>query len=437
MGQTEKLVANMDSVVKGVEKNKIINSDEFSAIPFKASASPTPAEQEVLKDVEEPHQLTASSSPMKDASSDRDTDDNRSRGSGSGPSHHIPTSIKDVEDGPHVDLAAADGVVDIPEVPNEPSPTGHDFQHSPNASYGGEHDHVMSAGCASIPAGNTDNHCAQDSSLSHMTENMEAGLNLNPGVSGQTPGASQTTSQYVDQGSGTNVHNSDGHNPGIRPQPDSHPTTNLPTASEATDYPHPQSLPGHEHRQRGTEPMESSHYINEPSNEINERPRHQAPDFSPVPYICTYCQERTIASNENPVFLCSGCGPYSNIRYCSIACLLADAYGHSQRCMRLSASERYMTHDIPEPTYETNSIVPLSGYDESAERFRQRAFSVYCSSGDFPRLFMAWAKKFNYTRPQNFDVSESFKRTGEYAVFKSRATGPAQRSNPHADVIYT
>jgi hypothetical protein len=96
-----------------------------------------------------------------------------------------------------------------------------------------------------------------------------------------------------------------------------------------------------------------------------------------------------------------------------------------------------MTHDIPEPTYEPNSIVPLSGYDESAERFRQRAFSVYCSSGDFPRLFMAWAKKFNYTRPQSFDVSESFKRTGEYAVFKSRATGPAQRSNPHADVIYT
>lgn len=48
---------------------------------------------------------------------------------------------------------------------------------------------------------------------------------------------------------------------------------------------------------------------------------------------CCYCRVIAHASPENPVWLCSGCGPMTSVRYCSRECLLADAFEHSTVCV--------------------------------------------------------------------------------------------------------
>ena len=131
------------------------------------------------------------------------------------------------------------------------------------------------------------------------------------------------------------------------------------------------------------------------------------------------------------------------IRYCSVACLLVDSLAHSGRCMNYPASDRAAFHRLPGTfIYITNPIMSELGYSESPERFRQKAFSMYCSSGLFPKLFMAWMKNSTVIladqQGQNaIDPNETEKRTGDYAIFRSNVTLDPPRNNPSADVIYT
>lgn len=155
---------------------------------------------------------------------------------------------------------------------------------------------------------------------------------------------------------------------------------------------------------------------------------------------CTSCGERTIPSTQTPQVLCAGCGPNSMIRYCSAACLLVDSFAHADHCMNYAASDRAAFHSLPGMfIYVAHPIISQLGHVESPERFRQRAFSMHCSSGAFPRLFMAWIKKSNVLLPSSLqiDLNETIKRTGDYAVFRSNLTLNPPRNNPNADVIYT
>jgi hypothetical protein len=166
--------------------------------------------------------------------------------------------------------------------------------------------------------------------------------------------------------------------------------------------------------------------------------------MSQLTAMCTYCEERTTPSVESRQVLCHGCGPNTNIRYCSVACLLVDALNHAHRCVNYAAGDRAAYYNLPAShfIYIINPIMPMLDYlPETPERFRQKVFSMYCSSGPFPKLLMAWMKKANVVYPshwQNMDLSEMAKRSGDYAVFRSNAvTGPVPQNNPNADVIFT
>lgn len=52
-------------------------------------------------------------------------------------------------------------------------------------------------------------------------------------------------------------------------------------------------------------------------------------------YTCRCCFRGYVPSVQQPLYFCAGCGPTGAIRYCSVACLLADAYNHSLCCMRM------------------------------------------------------------------------------------------------------
>jgi hypothetical protein len=52
-------------------------------------------------------------------------------------------------------------------------------------------------------------------------------------------------------------------------------------------------------------------------------------------YMCRCCFRGYVPSVQQPLYFCAGCGPTGAIRYCSVACLLADAYNHSLCCMRM------------------------------------------------------------------------------------------------------
>ena len=157
--------------------------------------------------------------------------------------------------------------------------------------------------------------------------------------------------------------------------------------------------------------------------------------------LCAQCGERTAPTVEARQVICAGCGPVVGVRYCSVACLLVDSLHHASHCVKYPAFDRATYYNLPPHyfTYVSNPITPMLGYMESPERFRQRAFSMYCSSGPFPKLLMAWMKKSTFIHPieQGMDITEAFKKTGDYTVFRSTALGAGPRNNPNCDVILT
>ncbi|CAG8951404.1 hypothetical protein HYFRA_00007319 [Hymenoscyphus fraxineus] len=156
-------------------------------------------------------------------------------------------------------------------------------------------------------------------------------------------------------------------------------------------------------------------------------------------FRCSYCQDSGTPKDVQSLVFCPGCGPTCNIRYCSTACLLADAYDHSTCCMNFPASQRLAFHDLPEQfIYEKDPIMPLNGLPPSPEQFRQKAYMMYCNSGPFPTTLKAWAKRNSAEASlQGVDLLEQQKRTGEYHVFRSALTTVGTRRNPGADVIFT
>ncbi|CAG8984131.1 hypothetical protein HYALB_00006233 [Hymenoscyphus albidus] len=156
-------------------------------------------------------------------------------------------------------------------------------------------------------------------------------------------------------------------------------------------------------------------------------------------FRCSYCQDSGTPKDVQSLVFCPGCGPTCNIRYCSTACLLADAHDHSTCCMNFPASQRLAFHDLPEQfIYEKDPIMPLNGLPPSPEQFRQKAYMMYCNSGPFPTTLKAWAKRNSAeTSLQGVDHLEQQKRTGEYHVFRSALTTVGTRRNPGADVIFT
>lgn len=157
-------------------------------------------------------------------------------------------------------------------------------------------------------------------------------------------------------------------------------------------------------------------------------------------YHCTQCSISIVPTIENPMVFCPGCGPNTSYKYCSIACLLVDAYHHAGWCMNYPASVRIFPHNFPPNSpylYETNPVISEDQTSGSREKFRQRAFSLYCRYGPFPKLSEAWCRSHpEWQWFNDLQYWDEVRCTGIYHIFSSGAFEPTDRGNPRADVLF-
>ncbi|EPE30344.1 hypothetical protein GLAREA_03311 [Glarea lozoyensis ATCC 20868] len=172
-----------------------------------------------------------------------------------------------------------------------------------------------------------------------------------------------------------------------------------------------------------------------PLSGFRKRPRTAHTAFR-----CSLCLESGFATLSAPLVLCPGCGPLCNIRYCSVACLLANAYDHAHQCMNFPASQRLAYHNLPlQYVYEKDPIMPINPWTVvSAEQFRQKAFSMYGSLSLFqPDLNPDTRRPLPKHRVTGLSVFSNKQILGEYHVFRSATTTAGYLLQPKAEVIFT
>jgi hypothetical protein len=96
-------------------------------------------------------------------------------------------------------------------------------------------------------------------------------------------------------------------------------------------------------------------------------------------------------------------------------------------------------HNMPDDLYEWDRwyLSPVESRTEleTRERFRQRNFSMYAWHGPFPGVLESWAKKNELpVGLTGFDVSERFKKTGDYHIFRSEVAANG-KNFPTCEVI--
>ncbi|KAF7954313.1 hypothetical protein EAE96_005440 [Botrytis aclada] len=171
---------------------------------------------------------------------------------------------------------------------------------------------------------------------------------------------------------------------------------------------------------------------------------HTELDTAGISFDCTYCRDHHHATIDSPMVLCHGCGPDSGIKYCSIACLLAESLAHADVCQEsMDDSE---TFTISRPTayqiYYTGILAAPFTFGTTCKKsiyaYRQKVFAMYCRSGPFPQVHIARARQ-NKTLPTlpEQDAIEATKKTGSYFVFQSALTSDNNRMNLDSTVICT
>jgi len=162
-----------------------------------------------------------------------------------------------------------------------------------------------------------------------------------------------------------------------------------------------------------------------------------ADNFECIYFSCTYCTQQHHGTPAKPAILCPGCSTGNDIQYCSAACLLADALDHAAICTQYPEHAKNVPNFIPlYYIYYPDFIVPGGCDGTPKELHRQQAFSIFCASGPFPNVLKAWAIKSGHLLASSIRPSHA-NRTGEYHIFKSRASGPQIEQNPNSTVVYT
>lgn len=150
------------------------------------------------------------------------------------------------------------------------------------------------------------------------------------------------------------------------------------------------------------------------------------------PFTCSCCGITRRPTTAVPMYFCSFCGRLPNIRYCSRACLLADAFDHAGQCANIPESQSITNFDPPSQyVYDKDALFTIQELgNRSRELHRQKTFSMYCFSGPFPEVCNAWMKKHESragTYPADFSEEASGKKiTGDYHVFRSEVSTPGQ-----------
>jgi hypothetical protein len=171
------------------------------------------------------------------------------------------------------------------------------------------------------------------------------------------------------------------------------------------------------------------------SSESNHPLKYQTPPKrAPTSYICSLCHATCFATLSTPLVLCPGCGPLSKIRYCSVGCLLANAYDHTYHCMNFPASQRLAFHNLPPSfVYVKDPIMAIDPWTViSAELFRQKAFSMYKRFDLSPTTFELERGR----EDPNKHITSNRKVSGDYHVFRSATTADEPLGNCKSDIIF-
>jgi hypothetical protein len=152
---------------------------------------------------------------------------------------------------------------------------------------------------------------------------------------------------------------------------------------------------------------------------------------------CTFCKAIFVPTVEYPASLCPFCLNHSGIIYCSTACQLADSYHHTAACQHNPSYARVLVQmSTPNATLRVEKfpIRNLSYYDISPECFRQKAFSMFCRTGQFPDLLTLWCRFKGVGTSRSLMGRDSSKHIGDYFIFRSHVTARIL-SYPPVDVI--
>ena len=92
-------------------------------------------------------------------------------------------------------------------------------------------------------------------------------------------------------------------------------------------------------------------------------------------------------------------------------------------------------HNMPSDLYEYERfyLAPVKNRTdkETPERYRQRAFAMYCWQGTFPRILKAYATQREVpVGLTGCKLDESFKKTGDYHIFRSEVSADGKKFAP-------
>lgn len=160
----------------------------------------------------------------------------------------------------------------------------------------------------------------------------------------------------------------------------------------------------------------------------------------PTSFECQYCLRQFVPTVGRELYLCPGCGPDGLApRYCSVACLLVDAYGHARTCACYPSHARLFKIPFPNAycKYEEHALFNPLQASETAELYRQRMFSLYCRYGPFPKLAETWCiRNPQYPFVDMLCELEKEKMTGIYHIFESGMIRSGLVANPSANILF-
>ncbi|KAJ5038071.1 uncharacterized protein L3040_006942 [Drepanopeziza brunnea f. sp. 'multigermtubi'] len=153
-------------------------------------------------------------------------------------------------------------------------------------------------------------------------------------------------------------------------------------------------------------------------------------------FQCQFCEQAHSPTIYEPCYLCPLCGMNGisafGTKYCSRACLLSDAYDHVSCCSNTPALVTYSNPKAIGPLYcwEGFPITSVFQIPESNDKFRQKAFSMFCKFGEAPDILQAHIRKNPAVDWSALLPRYTQMQVGDYHIFKPSTVGqPMTRAN--------
>ncbi|KAL2073573.1 hypothetical protein VTL71DRAFT_10899 [Oculimacula yallundae] len=174
-----------------------------------------------------------------------------------------------------------------------------------------------------------------------------------------------------------------------------------------------------------------------PEASIKYEPEVEEVEDHNPPTKCTFCEEVKTPTAADPFHFCPLCGVVPGTpRYCSVACLLANAWEHNSVCLNTPAYHTMSNTNLG-PTYRWEHL-PLNNchnMPDSPEKYRQKIFAMFCKYGDVPDIRYANSRKWQDIDWSRLMPSCARTKVGDYHIFKSPATTSRRNQNPSKAIV--